>query len=538
MPQVDTVRIGDEYFRQYEIAPGDNLSTICFRYGHTNWVDVYNAPVNEPFRSEFHDRDLIHPGAVSLFIPLPGAPRSGRSVRGRPIEDYFAVNIVGTDGSPIQDRTFRLIGPGSTKSDVTTTSDGDILQSNPPAGDHTLVSLEFMLLEEGTSSGTIPPADIVSLPRRGTGSLPPIEVAPPLAVRHNVVMNVVARRMALIVCPTCGRTIRVVENASGATSACPHDGVALDPMLADVLANRPSFDAPATSADRLKPRHAPTTVLARGKRPAELTTAEPMTVYWDESRFARSDDGDYTLWGMRDDGTELTVSIVGRRTWGARPPELTELDENDLPRLYEFHEVRLEATFGYPYSWIAIPSNETFPLTDVLRWITVHHPKDPMAFGIAAVQEIETKHIEGHIVPPDPWLKDKRATVAYHFVIDGDGIVFEGRPLGIKGTHVDGFNGGNVGIVVSGEFSEPLEDGGDIPTEAQLQTLARLVEVLTLRFQGLRSVWGHRQREEQRGLTSADDVFTECPGARLIPYVSNELRPLYPGSGEPPAAPE
>jgi hypothetical protein len=515
MPQVDIVRIGDEYFRQYEIAPDDNLSTICFRYGHSKWRDVYDRPENGPFREQFLDPNLIQPGAVSLFVPLPGKPRSGRSVRGRPIEDYFAVHIAGSDGQPIADQAFVLVPPGGAGSEVTTTTDGDFLQSNPPSGDHTLASPTFMLLDQGQAP-FIDPVDVTSLPRHGTAV---IEAAPPLLLRRNVIMNVLALRMALIVCPMCGRTMRVVETVLGATSPCPNDGFPLDRLLADVIAGAPSFDAPATPPDRKKPRHTPASLLCRGTLPAEATTAGPMIVYWDESRFANPDGDDFTLWVEREDGEAMTVPIVGRHTWGASAPDLTV-----EARLYEFHEVSLGATEFFPYDALAIPSNETTPLRDVFRWITVHHSAgsatDPRV-SHPAVRAIQTKHmVDG--VDGDP-----AADIGYHFVIDRAGTVHEGRALGIKGSHVPFFNGGNVGILLLGNF----EEGQEVPTEAMLAVLGLLVDVLSLRF-GIQSAAGHRVRERQNGQHGLLGA-TDCPGDVLIPHVRDHIRSRYPGSGEP-----
>lgn len=47
--------------------------------------------------------------------------------------------------------------------------------------------------------------------------------------------------------------------------------------------------------------------------------------------------------------------------------------------------------------------------------------------------------------------------VGYHFLIDSEGHIFEGRPLKYEGAHVSGHNPHNIGIVFLGNFAgKPL----------------------------------------------------------------------------------
>jgi hypothetical protein len=101
--------------------------------------------------------------------------------------------------------------------------------------------------------------------------------------------------------------------------------------------------------------------------------------------------------------------------------------------------------------------------------------------------------------------------------------------LGIKGSHVDLFNGGNVGIVLAGDFESHLGNlFPDIPTPDALQALDNLIDVLNLRFD-IHSVWTHRERAVQAG---HQPDYTECPGDNLEPHVLSVLRPMH--SGPPP----
>jgi hypothetical protein len=211
--------------------------------------------------------------------------------------------------------------------------------------------------------------------------------------------------------------------------------------------------------------------------------------------------------------------VIGPQAWGARSPEVIQDDGEGGERIYEFHEVHRGEVARFPYDAAGVPTNEINPLAAVLRWITIHQSLDPAQGSPETVRGIQDKHIDDEVEG-----EGAAADVAYHFVVDDDGSIYEGRPLGIKGSHTALFNGGNVGIVMAGDFERPPIV---FPTVAALDSLHRLIEVLSLRF-GIRSVWGHRQRKHQNGTSS-----TACPGARLIPHVNTQLRPLYPGTGEP-----
>ncbi len=44
------------------------------------------------------------------------------------------------------------------------------------------------------------------------------------------------------------------------------------------------------------------------------------------------------------------------------------------------------------------------------------------------------------------------ADIAYHYVINGDGVIYEGRPIDIKGSHVALKNSNKIGVVLMGNF--------------------------------------------------------------------------------------
>ncbi|HAH07943.1 MAG TPA: hypothetical protein DCM05_15705 [Elusimicrobia bacterium] len=93
------------------------------------------------------------------------------------------------------------------------------------------------------------------------------------------------------------------------------------------------------------------------------------------------------------------------------------------------------------------------------------------------------------------------ADVGYHFLIDGQGRIVEGRALDKLGAHTEGHNSGNIGVALMGDF-----DKGK-PTSAQVESLKRLVVFLSMRFgiSPLTGLFGH-----------GDFNNTDCPGTRFI----------------------
>jgi hypothetical protein len=81
-----------------------------------------------------------------------------------------------------------------------------------------------------------------------------------------------------------------------------------------------------------------------------------------------------------------------------------------------------------------------------------------------------------------------RAYVAYHFLVDTDGTVYQTLPLEVRGGHAEGWNNKSVGIGVVGDFRSPqqVEDwerrigyrAGDRVTDEQKKALRELLRDL------------------------------------------------------------
>lgn len=153
--------------------------------------------------------------------------------------------------------------------------------------------------------------------------------------------------------------------------------------------------------------------------------------------------------------------------------------------------------------------------------ITVHHTDTPNSDPdpAATVRAI----YQFHAVTND-W-----GDIGYHFLVDGEGRIYEGRYSGDDGIpahdkdgklvtafHVGGFNSGNLGIALLGN----LVDQG--PTDAARDALTRLVRVLT-RFHGVDPKAQLTYVNPVNGVTKdvqeisghRDWMATECPGETM-----------------------
>jgi len=139
-----------------------------------------------------------------------------------------------------------------------------------------------------------------------------------------------------------------------------------------------------------------------------------------------------------------------------------------------------------------------------IKWITIHH--DGMAYrgrtrsaARSRMQMIQSSH-QNH---------RRWADIGYHFVVDRQGLVWQGRELRWQGAHVGGSNEGNVGIMLMGNFQEQR------PTSEQVASLQRMVVALQRRF----AVPVSQVRTHLEWPTAA----TECPGLMLQAQV-DQLR--------------
>ena len=177
-------------------------------------------------------------------------------------------------------------------------------------------------------------------------------------------------------------------------------------------------------------------------------------------------------------------AIISRTEWGARSLDL------EAPEEFGLFDAQSNPEGVLYYS---------DDLRAVLNTIIVHHS----AYPYAGPKEVQDLHMDGRGF----------ADVAYHFLIDAEGTIYEGRELNIRGAHVQGFNTGSVGIVLLGNFNEKQ------PSETQLSSLWGLVDYLRYTYE-IRYLAGHKDYPDQ----SPDG--TECPGANLYPLLPDIAQSL------------
>jgi hypothetical protein len=149
--------------------------------------------------------------------------------------------------------------------------------------------------------------------------------------------------------------------------------------------------------------------------------------------------------------------------------------------------------------WWALPPNPFGTLDPATQYdtIVVHH-SGPKALGTPRL--IQLSHFARGF-----------ADIGYHFVIDKAGVIYEGRRLIYKGSHVKNQNSGKVGVVLTGCFEPGAKTGGrvaDVPTNAQLTSLRRIIRCLVQFSPGIYRLGGH-----------LDFMRTDCPGQNLYPQL-------------------
>ena len=190
--------------------------------------------------------------------------------------------------------------------------------------------------------------------------------------------------------------------------------------------------------------------------------------------------------------------IVSRDEWGALPVDHTARNERGL------YQSGVNPEGWYEYAG---------DLRDSYQTLVVHHSAFYKADGRATLLEAQRLHRGDR-----GW-----ADVGYHFMLDVDGVIYEGRNLGVRGVHTQGRNTGSAGVCLLGDFRFRA------PTPAQWSALVVLGRWLAAELE-LTHLAAHSQFNEG----------TVCPGARVIEQLSalaDQLGLGYGIDGYIPAAP-
>lgn len=205
-----------------------------------------------------------------------------------------------------------------------------------------------------------------------------------------------------------------------------------------------------------------------------------------------------------------SAALAGCQTGATRRPSVlwpdTAVSTDPLPRPRP-HPARPKLTQSAPVTgvlprseWTSAGPNLALinPMNGINR-ITVHHDGMPPVTlhgtGQAAdrIELIRRSHVENR-----GW-----ADIGYHYIIDPDGRIWEGRSTRYQGAHVKYNNEHNLGVLCLGNFDHQQ------PTPAALATLDSFVaaQMNALRV-GLHQVWTHQEIRP-----------TACPGRTLQYYM-------------------
>lgn len=177
--------------------------------------------------------------------------------------------------------------------------------------------------------------------------------------------------------------------------------------------------------------------------------------------------------------------IIDRTQWGALSPDFDARNETGY---YD--------KLTNPEGWYIYPD----ALQDSYQTLVIHHSGFYEQDGLSTLLEIQRAHREDR-----GW-----ADVGYHFMVDKDGTIYEGRDLTVRGVHVEGFNTGSLGVCLMGDFRF------EAPSDAQLNATYALNDWIVYRT-GVTHLAGHKDFND----------FTVCPGA----MIANQLEDLASRAG-------
>lgn len=201
------------------------------------------------------------------------------------------------------------------------------------------------------------------------------------------------------------------------------------------------------------------------------------------------------------DGGSYTPPIVSGTPISYPPPPPGPA--TNQPAVQQAGLIQVNPRSAWTTAGLYRPSN-TRPMNGI-RAITVHHDGLSAFFDnsdagtVQRLNWIRNGHIGRRSKSGEPW-----ADIGYHYIIDRNGRVWEGRPIRFQGAHVQDHNENNIGVLVMGNFERQQ------PSSPQLATVDRFVAQLMRQHRvSLASVRTHREWNP-----------TECPGRNLQAYMS------------------
>ncbi len=83
--------------------------------------------------------------------------------------------------------------------------------------------------------------------------------------------------------------------------------------------------------------------------------------------------------------------------------------------------------------------------------------------------------------------------IGYHYLIHIDGTIEEGRPITRQGAHCSGENKGSIGLCYVGGMSKDMKKAKDTRTQAQKDSLIKLMHELIYKYNKDMTIHGHNE---------------------------------------------
>jgi hypothetical protein len=150
--------------------------------------------------------------------------------------------------------------------------------------------------------------------------------------------------------------------------------------------------------------------------------------------------------------------------------------------------------------WGGTPADESAARRQQITHITLHHQGEPFPVGKDPVQYL--RNLQSWSRKTRHWLD-----IPYHYIIDLDGRIYEGRKLEFAGdTNTEYDPAGHALIEVVGNFEEVR------PNPQQLDAVVDLMALLAVRYKvSIDAIAGHKDYSTN----------TVCPGVNLYRYLQD-----------------
>jgi hypothetical protein len=166
----------------------------------------------------------------------------------------------------------------------------------------------------------------------------------------------------------------------------------------------------------------------------------------------------------------------------------------------ELPVVPVESRIMTVSQWGGTPAEESKARRHAVTRITLHHQGVAFPRGSDPVQYL--RNLQNWSRDTQHWLD-----IPYHYVIDLDGNIYEGRDIRFAGdTHTEYDPAGHALIEVVGNYEESE------PNQAQLDAVVELMTMLAAKYAiEPDAIRGHRDFSDR----------TVCPGKHLYRYLDN-----------------